>query len=102
VFSVACGNVTTTSTEGPKIFATYCATCHGPTGKPPSEMITRYHVRDLTSAELRARVSPALVEHQVRTGSENRLMPSFEGMLSDDQIRSVAAYVADPGFVAPR
>jgi len=102
VFSAACSNPGTTSTAGPNIFATYCATCHGPEGRPPAAMVARYNVRDLTSAEFRAKATPALVEHQVRHGSENKLMPAFEGMLLDDQIRSVAAYVADPAFVKPR
>ncbi len=57
------------------------------------------NVRELTAPDFRARDTPALVEHQVRTGSQNKLMPSFEGALSDAQIKAVAAYVASPAFV---
>lgn len=97
--TAACsGDASNGSVEGPKIFATMCSTCHGPTGKPPEAMAVR-GVRDLTSKELRARVTPALVEHQVRTGSENKLMPSFVGVLNDDQIKAIAAYVASPQFM---
>ncbi len=58
-------------------------------------------VRDLTSPEFRARVTPALVEAQVRSGSKNRLMPSYEGAFSDAQITAVSAYVASKKFPAP-
>jgi mono/diheme cytochrome c family protein len=88
------------SVDGPTIFTTMCATCHGPTGQPPASMVAQLRVKDLTSAELRARITPALVEHQIRTGSENKLMPSFQGVLKDEQIKAVSAYVASPGFIA--
>ncbi len=89
------------SVEGPKIFATMCASCHGPKGKPTEAMAARLSVRDLTSAELRAKVTPALVENQVRKGSTNKLMPALEGALTDAQIKAVAAWVASPEFVKP-
>jgi mono/diheme cytochrome c family protein len=89
------------STDGKLVFQAMCATCHGPDGKPPEAMIARIGVRDLTAPEFRARVTPGLVEHQVRVGSKSKLMPPFEGALSDAQISSVAAFVASPQFVAP-
>lgn len=64
-------------------------------------MVARLGVRDLTAPEFRARVTPGLVEQQVRTGSKTKLMPSFEGVLDDAQITAVAAYIASPQFVAP-
>jgi cytochrome c oxidase cbb3-type subunit 3 len=87
------------ATDGPKVFSSVCATCHGPTGKPTEAMIQRLNVRDLTAPEFRARVTPALVENQVRTGSKNKLMPAFGGALDDAQIQAVAAYVASLAFV---
>ena len=98
----ACGNHDAAgggAESGSQVFASMCATCHGPTGKPPEAMVARMNVRDLTSAELRARITPSLVENQVRTGSKNKLMPAFAGALSDAQITAVAAYVASPGFL---
>jgi len=86
------------ATDGPKVFASVCATCHGPAGKPTEAMVQRLNVRDLTAPEFRARVTPALVENQVRHGSNNKLMPAFEGALTDDQIKSVAAYVSAKDF----
>ena len=86
------------STDGAQVYQSVCATCHGADGKPPEAMVARLNVRDLSSTELRARVTPALVEHQVRTGSKNKLMPAFEGALTDAQIKAVAEYVASKSF----
>lgn len=86
------------ATDGPKVFSSVCATCHGPAGKPTEAMVQRLNVRDLTAPEFRGRVTEALVENQIRHGSKNKLMPAFEGALSDDQIKSVAAFVASPTF----
>jgi mono/diheme cytochrome c family protein len=100
VLAAACNSspVAGGDTDGPKVFASVCATCHGPAGKPTEAMVQRLNVRDLTASEFRARVTPALVENQVRHGSKNKLMPAFEGALSDAQIKSVAAYVASAAF----
>jgi mono/diheme cytochrome c family protein len=86
---------------GRALFASMCANCHGPNGRPPAGMVAQLGVRDLTASEFRARVTPGLVEQQVRTGSKNKLMPSFQGVVDDAQITVIAAYVASPQFVAP-
>ncbi len=89
------------SSDGATVFGMLSATCHGPDGRPPAAMVARLGVRDLTAPEFRARLAasgPGLVEQQVRHGSQNKLMPAFEGAISDAQIRAVAAYVASPGF----
>ena len=99
---VACGgDVAGGSVDGATVFASGCATCHGPAGKPSEQMLAHLGVRDLTTPEFRARVTPALVEAQVRSGSKNKLMPAFEGALSDAQIKAVARFVASPKFPAP-
>ena len=86
--------------DGPALFQSLCATCHGPDGRPPAAMVARLGVHDLTAPEFRARVTPALVEQQVRAGSKSKLMPSFEGAIDDAKIKAVAAFVASPQFVA--
>ncbi len=101
--SAACsGDATGGSVEGPTLYAKLCATCHGANGKPQAAMELRLGVRDLTSPELRARITPALVEQQLRRGSDNKLMPSFEGLINDAQIKALSAYVASPGFLGPK
>jgi mono/diheme cytochrome c family protein len=92
------------ATDGAAVFGMLCASCHGPAGRPPAAMVARLGVRDLTAAEFRARVTaagPGLVEQQVRRGSQNKLMPAFEGAISDAQIRAVAAFVASARFPDP-
>src|SRR5690606_23581449 len=93
------GRAPSNNTDGAELYQSMCATCHGPKGKPSAAMVARLGVRDLTSAELRARITPELVEHQIRKGSDNKLMPSFEGALSDAQIKALAEYVASPEFL---
>jgi mono/diheme cytochrome c family protein len=87
------------STNGANVFQSICASCHGPTGKPTEANIARMGVKDLTSPDLRDRITPALVENQVRKGSQNKLMPGLEGALTEEQIKAVAAYVASPEFL---
>lgn len=82
------------SVDGKEVFAAACANCHGPEGTPPPSMAAQLGVRDLRSAEFRARATVALIEHQVRTGSPNKLMPAFAGALSEEQMRAVAEHVA--------
>ena len=89
----------TSSQDGAEIYQRICATCHGTDGKPTAAMKARLAVRDLSSGEFRGRVTPVLVEAQVRTGSKNKLMPALAGALTDEQIAAVAAYVASPAFV---
>jgi mono/diheme cytochrome c family protein len=85
--------------DGADLYGKFCATCHGVTGKPDATMVAKLGVRDLTSPELRARVTPALVDYQIRAGSQNKLMPSFAGAFTDEQIKAIAEYVASPNFV---
>ena len=84
--------------DGKQVFATICASCHGPEGKPNQVMLEKNGVRDLTAPEFRARATPALVEAQVRAGSKDKRMPAFEGALTDAQIKAVAAYVGGKAF----
>lgn len=96
------GDATGGSVEGPELYARLCSVCHGTDGKPPAMMALRLGVRDLTAPELRARITPELVERQVRRGSDNKLMPSFEKEVSSAQIKALAAYVASPAFLEKR
>jgi mono/diheme cytochrome c family protein len=87
------------SVDGSDLFARFCATCHGPDGKPDATMVARLNVRDLTAPAFRTKVTYALVETQVRQGSQNKLMPAFAGLFTDEQIAALAKYVSDPSFV---
>jgi len=100
VLAAACsGDPTGGSVDGATVFQAMCVSCHGPTGKPPDAMVARLGVRDLTDPKVRPTLTAAHVEDQVRTGSKNKLMPSFAGAMTDEQIKAVAAFVASDRFV---
>ncbi|HEV7559045.1 MAG TPA: cytochrome c [Kofleriaceae bacterium] len=97
---MACGDPTGGSMDGPTLFAQLCAPCHGPRGQPPGAMVARLGVKDLTSPELRKKLTPMFVENQVHNGSKNKLMPAFDGTsVNDAQIRAVSMWVASPEFL---
>lgn len=79
--------------DGAAVFAQACSSCHGPNGSPTEALRAQLGVRDLTTPEFHARVTADLVRKQVKNGSANHVMPSFDGALSDAQIDAVAAYV---------
>jgi mono/diheme cytochrome c family protein len=81
------------SADGAAVFAQACARCHGETGHPNEQMMKGLGVRDLTSPEFAARATLALVQKQVREGSQNKIMPGFASALTPAQIDAVAAYV---------
>lgn len=95
----ACGNPAADIKDAPQVFAKMCVSCHGENGKPTASMVARLGVRDLTDPDFRARVTPAVVEKQLRGGSKSKLMPSFVGVLTDEQITGLSAYVASPKFL---
>ncbi len=86
------------ATDGPTIYASSCAMCHGPAGKPPEAMVARLGVKDLTDPAVRVRMTQPHVEQQVKNGSANKLMPPFRGALTDAQISAVAAFVVAGTF----
>lgn len=87
------------SSDGAAVYDSVCASCHGMTGRPSEQMVRQMNVRDLTAPALRAKMTREFVEQQVRAGSPNKLMPSFQGALSNDQIDAVSAYVSSPAFL---
>ena len=93
------GSVAGNTKDGAQVFQTACAVCHGAHGKPDAAMVARIGVKDLTAPELRSRITPELVAHQVREGSKNKLMPAFATALDDAQIEAVASFVASPQFL---
>ena len=93
VGACARGSVAGDAKDGAAVFAQACATCHGPTGAPDPTMVAKLGVKNLTTPEFHARATRELVVNQVRRGSANHIMPSFEGGLTDAQIDAVANYV---------
>jgi mono/diheme cytochrome c family protein len=87
------------SSDGAAVYDSVCASCHGLTGRPTEQMVKQLNVRDLSAPANRAKLTREHVEQQVRTGSTNKLMPSFQGALSNAQIKAVSDYVASEAFL---
>ncbi len=90
--------------SGGEIYQDACARCHGEAGKPPSPLGASFYPP-----------APQLVGHAsewnerelfwiIKHGIRNTAMPAWGGLLSDDDIRQVAALVKrfDTVSVAPR
>jgi cytochrome c5 len=72
---------------GAQLFASTCASCHGPAGKGNSEIGSR----DLTNAGFQRGISDERIGHVIREGEGK--MPAFGATLSSGQIDSLTAYV---------
>jgi mono/diheme cytochrome c family protein len=80
--------------DGAAIFQEQCIGCHGPDGRAQTDMGKKVKAADLTSGDVQKANSSSL-EKIVKSGKDK--MPSFDGKLSDDEIKSVVAYVKQLG-----
>lgn len=90
----ACGDgkIAAGSLDGARIYKDACARCHGEGGVPLAGVVARTGVKPLNSASV-AGLSDVQIGEQIRKGSKNRMMPAFQGSLSDKQIEALTAYV---------
>lgn len=80
--------------DGARIYAEACERCHGPSGVPDPGLRAQLGVKDLTEAELHARLSDEGLVAQVRNGSPDRRMPAFgPDMLSDEQLEALVQHI---------
>jgi mono/diheme cytochrome c family protein len=76
--------------EGADLFSAKCAACHGKAGDAESAMAKKMNIKPLSSAEVQKK-SDADLTNIISKGKEK--MPSYEGKLSPDQIKSLVAYI---------
>jgi mono/diheme cytochrome c family protein len=90
--------------DGRAVYAAHCARCHGAEGRGdgPAHTMQRPRPLDFTSGDFEYRSTPlghlparADVERTVREGVLRTSMPPFEGFLSEEEIRAVAAHVLE-------
>lgn len=79
--------------SGAQIFTDKCSACHGAEGKGGGPMRTP----DFTNAAVQASLSEAAATKIIQEGKPGTAMPSWQGKLSDVEIRSVAAFVKSLG-----
>ncbi len=70
------------------LFASKCASCHGPDGKGQTNMGKKLGAKDLTAlGESEAAIAKAIEEGKAPK------MAAYKGKLTEEQIKAVAAYV---------
>ena len=70
------------------LFQKKCATCHGVDGKGQTKMGERMGIKDLAASS-----SGTAADLEKRIADGRGKMPAFKGRISDDEIKSVAAFV---------
>lgn len=80
--------------DGPTLFKSKCAMCHGPDGAGKTTMGQKLNIRDLRSPEVQKQSDAELT--QTITKGKNK-MPAYEGKLTKEQLASVVAYVRELG-----
>lgn len=97
----ACGNskIADGSVDGARIYNDACARCHGASGVPTPGMAARTGVKPLNTARV-AELGDEEIAEQIRRGSKNKMMPAFQGALSDTQIAALVEYVRTLGPTA--
>lgn len=79
---------------GKRIFEQTCATCHGANGKANTDVKFIVRPRDLTQSILTEEESYNIISKGSHYwGSAADIMPSFESVYTDDELRAVAKYV---------
>jgi mono/diheme cytochrome c family protein len=78
---------------GRRIFERKCARCHSPTGDGKTVVAGRFPYANLIDGVWRSDGSAEAIEKQIRQGHDP--MPSFQGKLTDEQIRQTVVYVRE-------
>jgi mono/diheme cytochrome c family protein len=76
--------------KGKQIFSKYCAGCHGPEGKGDGYLLLGPDPANLTRPATKKKSDAMLIE-TIHEGKPN--MPSWKGRLSEDESRTVLAYI---------
>jgi mono/diheme cytochrome c family protein len=96
--------------EGKKLYATYCSSCHGDTGKGdgPAAMSLPAKPADHTSGKTMNALSDKFLVDIISKGGtavgKSAFMPGWGGQLQEKQVRDIVAYVrsiANPPYKEP-
>jgi mono/diheme cytochrome c family protein len=78
---------------GRRIFERKCARCHSSKGDGKTAVAGRFPYANLIDGVWRSDGSAEAIEKQIRQGHDP--MPSFQGKLTDEQIRQTVVYVRE-------
>ena len=88
------GSTLLAAQDGPTLYKTKCAMCHGPDGKGETPMGKKLNVRDLGSPEVQKQTDAELTT--IISKGKNK-MPASEGKLTAEQIGQVLAHIRELG-----
>ncbi len=77
--------------RGAGIFVRNCATCHGPSGRPPPTTTLPVMPRDLSDPGLYVRLSDSDLKASIKNGKG--AMPAFGVALEDEDLDQVIAHL---------
>ncbi len=81
------------SIAGADIFKTNCATCHGDTGLGDGSASTYLDPRPANLVMLNTTAADDYLYWRISTGREGTAMPAWKGVLDDQQIWQVIAFI---------
>jgi mono/diheme cytochrome c family protein len=82
--------------EAAKIFARSCSPCHGKEGQP-NAVFAKQGVRSFKDAEWQKATKDEQLEKSIREGKKGTMMAGFAKQFSDEDIKSLVAYVRSLG-----
>jgi cytochrome c6 len=88
------GSTPLAAQDGPTLFKTKCAMCHGADGKGETPMGKKLNIRDLSSPEVQKQTDAELTT--IISKGKGK-MPAFEGKLTAEQIGQVLAHIRELG-----
>jgi cytochrome c6 len=94
VVVAVCGSTPLAAQDGPTLFKTKCAMCHGADGKGQTPMGKKLNIRDLGSPDVQKQTDAELTTI-ISKGKDK--MPAFEGKLTAEQIGQVLAHIRELG-----
>jgi mono/diheme cytochrome c family protein len=81
------------ATEGANVFKTNCESCHGPQGHGDGPAGAALDPAPKNLAELQATAGDDYLYWRINTGKEGTSMVAWKGVLTDEQIWQVVAFV---------
>jgi len=88
------GSTPLAAQDGPTLYKTKCAMCHGADGKGETPMGKNLHIRDLGSADVQKQTDAEFTT--IITKGKGKMTP-FGGKLTPEQIGQLVAQVRDFG-----
>lgn len=79
--------------DGANVFKTNCETCHGPQGHGDGPAGVALDPKPKNLAELQTTASDDYLYWRINTGKEGTSMVAWKGVLTDEQIWQVIAFV---------